>query len=83
MNVLVRRLDEKRADGADGATTAGVRVRPEKKTSDTGYGPTRSVRRGGGDSESTDLPLKGRIFHREAENRLSRRPREAKKLNFK
>ncbi len=34
-------------------------------------------------SARTDLPLKGQIFHREAENRLSRRPREAKKLNFK
>jgi hypothetical protein len=31
----------------------------------------------------TDLPLKGQIFHREAENRLFRRPREEKKLNFK
>ena len=31
----------------------------------------------------TDLPLKGQIFHREAENRLSRRPRDEKKLNFK
>jgi hypothetical protein len=31
----------------------------------------------------TDLPLKGKIFHREAENRLFRRPREGKKLNFK
>ena len=31
----------------------------------------------------TDLPVKGQIFHREAENRLFRRPREAKKLNFK
>ena len=26
----------------------------------------------------TDLPLKGQIFHREAENRLFCRPREAK-----
>ena len=33
--------------------------------------------------EQTDLPVKGQIFHREAENRLFRRPREAKKLNFK
>ena len=32
---------------------------------------------------ATDLPVKGQIFHREAENRLFRRPREAKKLNFK
>ena len=27
----------------------------------------------------TDLPVKGQIFHREAENRLSRRPRDEKK----
>jgi hypothetical protein len=33
--------------------------------------------------DETDLPVKGQIFHREAENRLFRRPREAKKLNFK
>ena len=32
--------------------------------------------------KQTDLPLKGQIFHREAENRLSRRPREAKKTQF-
>ena len=31
----------------------------------------------------TDLPLKGQIFHIEAENRLFCRPREAKKLHFK
>jgi hypothetical protein len=31
-----------------------------------------------GDGEATDLPLKGQLFHREAENRLSRRPRDEK-----
>jgi hypothetical protein len=30
----------------------------------------------------TDLPVKGQIFHREAENRLFRRPREAKKTSI-
>ena len=30
----------------------------------------------------TDLPVMGQIFHREAENRLFRRPREAKKTQF-
>ena len=33
-------------------------------------------------SPMTDLPLKGQIFHIEAENRLFCRPREAKKLHF-
>jgi hypothetical protein len=27
---------------------------------------------------ATDLPLKGQMFHREAENRIFRRPRDAK-----
>ena len=31
----------------------------------------------------TDLPVKGQFFHREAENRLFCRLRDAKKLNFK
>ena len=33
--------------------------------------------------QQTDLPLKGQIFHIEAENRLFCRPREAKKIHFK